>query len=123
MIDLIKSFLEAQREEYRAKAKRLRLADEIAAKLAHPDEGSKTHTIEQYKIIITQHINRKVDWDALDAVIRAYDLYPPVRTKRELDITGLKWCEKNEPDYYNELTKTITVTPGLPSVIVKEKSK
>jgi hypothetical protein len=123
MIDLINSFRDAVIAEQAAKALRVKLAVEIASKLAHPDEGSKTHTVEGFKVTISTRINRKVDWDALDVVVSAHDLHAPVRTKRELDLTGLKWCRDNEPDYYNELAKTITATPGQPTVTVKDAKK
>lgn len=121
MRELILEFLQAKIAEAEATAKRVALAEQIAAKLGAPDEGSKTHTVGAFKVTVKQPVNRKVDWKAFDLAHAAFPDKPaPVVTKRELDVPGMRWCQENEPAFYQALAKAITATPGRVAIDIKE---
>ena len=118
MKKLVQQFIEAKQAEAAAVAKRRELAKKIAAKLDHPDEGSKTHDVGTYKVTIRGTVNRKVDdWDAFDKV-RAQ--HPPCKTVRKLDEVGLRWLEENDQATYRRYCDVITSKPGAIQVSVKE---
>lgn len=116
--DLIVRYLQAKHEEALAEGRRVALAEEIAKKLGVPAEGSEAHDVGDYKVTVKQPINRKVDFEALAEL----DLkYPPIKTKEELDLVGLRWFQENDPATYLKIAKTVTATPGRVSIEVKTK--
>jgi len=116
---LVSAFEAAKREEEKAVAHRRELGDRIAAELAHPEEGSKTHTVGHYKVVIKGTINRKVDWALFDAVQMPNGIPAPVINKPSLDVVGLKWIQDNEPSLYARLATAITAKPGAVQVVIK----
>jgi len=44
----------------------------------------------------------------------------PVTYKPELDLTGVRWLEHNQPDIYRQFASCLTVTPAKPYIQVKE---
>ena len=117
MEDLVKAYVKAKKAEARATEKRRKLAAELADALEHPDEGSKTHTVGDYKVTVKGSLNRRVDWDAFDQVTAQH---PPCKTKRELDVKGLHWFKENDKRTYEKYLETITTKPGAVQVSVKE---
>jgi hypothetical protein len=116
---LIDQYLEAKAEEDALKVIRVALADEIASRLTHPDEGQKTHTVGDRKVTVKGVVYRKVDWDAFDAIELEHPA--PVRTKKEIDVQGLRWYREHEPEAYQRFLTTITTTPGKPQITIKDK--
>ena len=117
MENIVGEFLEAKRNEEEWREKRRWYAQQIAQYAEAPAEGSKTVTMGGYKVKVVATVNRRVDWGALDALGLKQ---PPVRTKRELDLTGLRWHEKENPGIYTAIAQCITATPGAVSVTVEE---
>ena len=113
--DLIVAYLRAKEAETTASAERVRIGEVLASQLAHPDEGSQTHTIGDYKVTISGVINRKVDWDSLHALRLEHC---PERIKYELDMAGVRYYE-GRPEY-NDICKTITAAPGRTQIAIKE---
>ena len=104
-----------------------KLLDECKAELidilGQPDEGSKSHRIAGFKIELKGVVNRKVDWDVLDAVCKQIEqqeafFSPPIKLKRELDETEVKRLFKDQPGVYARIAKAITATPGKTGVTV-----
>ena len=96
---------------------------ELIDLLGQPEEGSKSHRISGFKIELKGVINRKVDWDVLDAVcaeIGRQEAFfsPPIKLKRELDEAEIKRLFRDQPGVYARLAKAITATPGKTGVTV-----
>lgn len=120
--ELAAEFLLAKKAENDAKDKRISIEAELAALLEFPEEGSKTHNVDDYKIVIKGVINRKLDeekWQQIESQIP--ENLRPVKTKLVLDDTGVKWLKNNEPEIYAIAAEAITVTPGKTSVSVEHK--
>ena len=67
---LAEEWLTAKSNEDRAKTDRIAAEEEIIASLGEKDEGAETHNTDEYKIIITSKITRKIDnLDAYHAII------------------------------------------------------
>jgi len=124
MEQLIQQYLEAKRAEAEAEARRVELGAAIATKLGAPAEGSKTHEVGAWKVTVKQPVNRKVDWTIFDEVVARHPgQSAPVVVKRELDTKGIHWLQENQPDFYREIAKAITATPGRVQIEVKEQSR
>ena len=112
--------LVAKKAENAAIASRIDLENELIKLLGIKDEGSATHNIDGFKVVITQGVNRKVDLDMLDAI--PANKFPvelrPVKMVRETDVTGVKYLKNNEPELYALLAPALTVKPSKPSVVV-----
>ena len=91
--------------------------------LGSPEEGSKTHRLQGFKVELKGVVNRKVDWDVLDAVCAEIErqeafFTAPIKIKRELDETEVKRLFREQPGVYARLAKAITATPGKTGVTV-----
>lgn len=104
-----------------------KLLDECRAELIEflgaPEEGSKTHRIQGFKVELKGVVNRKVDWDVFDAVCAEIErqeafFTAPVKIKRELDETEVKRLYREQPGVYARIAKGITATPGKTGVTV-----
>jgi len=65
---LCRDWIEAKRAETAANAKRLNIEEQLAQAFDVPDEGSKTHTIDGFKVTVTQPVARTLDTDAWEKV-------------------------------------------------------
>lgn len=97
--------------------------EELIAMIGDPGEKSKTHNLNGFKIELKGVVNRKVDWDVLDAICAEIEkqeafFSPPIKIKRELDETEVKRLFRDEPGVYARIAKAITVTPGKTGVTV-----
>lgn len=120
IVKLVEQYIQAKAFETRAEAKRVELGNLIAAAIGAPAEGSETHAVGPFTVTVKQPVNRKIDWAAWDAVTAPADCPAPAATKRELDLKGLHWIQQNRPEFYRELSKAITATPGRVAIDVKE---
>lgn len=78
------------------------------------DEGSKTYKLDGFSVEVKRALNRKpADKNAIPA-IQALDLaeLTPLKTKVELDDTGLKYLKANQPKIYAKIAKFIEVKPA-----------
>ena len=96
---------------------------ELVDMLGVPDEGSKTHRLQGFKVELKGVVNRKVDWDVLDAVCAEIErqeafFTAPIKIKRELDETEVKRLFREQPGVYARIAKGITATPGKTGVTV-----
>ena len=120
--ELANEWLAAKTAETAANHARVDIEARIIALTGAKEEGSKTHNIDNLKIEVTGVINRKMDWAAWESV---KDSIPenlrPVRIKLELDETGVKYLQQNEPELYAKLP--MTTKPGKTGVKVTVKAE
>jgi hypothetical protein len=119
-VEIASELFEAKLAEKEANERRVALEEELIALVGAREEGSQTHDIGDYKITITGKLNRKIDWDLFDQSIAAkipQDLQP-VKIKRELDDTGVKYLANNEPQIYKLLAKALTIKPAKTAVTI-----
>ena len=119
-VEIASELFEAKLAEKEANERRVALEEELIALVGAREEGSQTHDIGDYKITITGKLNRKIDWDLFDQLIAAkipQDLQP-VKIKRELDDTGVKYLANNEPQIYKLLAKALTIKPAKTAVTI-----
>lgn len=99
--DLSAQWLAAKADEKAANARRAEIEDKIVALTGKRDEGSKTHDIGDFKIVVTGKLSYKMDWKAWDQVKAEIpaELHP-VKMKPEVDAKGITWLRENQPDLY-----------------------
>lgn len=119
-LEIAQELFEAKAEEAKATAKRIELEEELIAVVGAKEEGAQTHTIGDFKITITGKLNRKIDWDVFDKTISSKipENLHPVKMKRELDETGVKYLANNEPQLYKILARALTIKPAKTSVTI-----
>lgn len=119
-IEIANELFAAKLAEKEANERRVALEEELIALVGQKEEGAQTHTIGEFKIVITGKLNRKIDWDLYDKSIAAKipESMQPVKIKRELDDTGVKYLENNEPQIYKLLAKALTIKPAKTAVTI-----
>jgi hypothetical protein len=117
---LCAEWLEAKRAETAANKRRIEIETQLAQCFEVPDEGSKTHKLDSYKITLTQPVSRKVDeaiWDQVKRTVPA--ALRPVKMKLEADATGCKYLVKNEPEIWARIATAFETKPGKIGVKVE----
>ena len=117
---LCADWLEAKRAETAANKRRIEIEAQLAQCFDVPDEGSKTHKLDGYKITFTQPVSRKVDeaiWDQIKRTVPA--ALRPVKVKIEADATGCKYLVKNEPEIWARIAPAFETKPGKIGVKVE----
>lgn len=118
---LARDWLEAKRAENAAAATRIKIETQLAQALDVPQEGSKTHKIDGFKVTLTQPVARKVDpkkWEAVKHLITP-DM-APVKMKIEADASGCKWLAENDPLAWRKIAPAFETKPGKVGVKVEE---
>jgi len=118
--EIAEELFEARQIEREANERRVQLEEELIAIVGAREEGSKTHTIGNFKVTVTGKLNRKIDWDVFDSSIASQipESLQPVKIKRELDETGVKYLANNEPQLYKLLSKALTIKPAKTAVTI-----
>jgi hypothetical protein len=107
--------------EKTATEQRVAMEEELIALLGAKAEGADTHNIGPYKVVITGKLNRKLDLKRYDQIVdRIPEQLRPIKVRRELDATGIKYLANNEPDIYALLANSgaLTVEPAKTSVTI-----
>ena len=119
---LCAGWLEAKRAETKARDERLVIEAQLAEAFEVPQEGTKAHKTENYKVTVGQPVYRKLDilvWD------KVRDLCPPhmqpIKVKIEADATGCKYLANKEPEIWKAIAPAFTATPGKVSIKVEDK--
>jgi hypothetical protein len=118
---LARDWLEAKRAENAANAARIKIEEQLAQALDVPDEGSKTHKIEGFKITLNQPVARKLDaviWEKVKQHISPE--MAPVKVKLEPDATGCKWLAANDAKTWRKIASAFESKPGKIGVKVEE---
>ncbi len=121
---LSQKWLEYKSAEETAKARRIEIEEAIVTQLGVREEGSQTHDLGTHKIIVTGVINRTLDkevWESIKEKI-AEDRRP-VTYEPKLDVAGVKWLQKNDPDTYRVFAQALTIKPGKTNVKVTAINK
>lgn len=118
---LARDWLEAKRAEAEAQKRRYAIEAQMCEALEVPDEGSKTHKLDRYKVTVTQPVTRKLD----EAVwFQVKDKLPehlhPVKVKLEADATGCKYLANKEPKLWRAVAKAFETKPGKVGFKVEE---
>jgi hypothetical protein len=118
---LSEQWLTQKRAEEAARDARIRTEEAIIELLgALPDEGTRTHKADGYKIRTTSRINRRLDESAWLAIV---DDIPeelrPIRYKAEIDNRGLSYLREHEPAVYGLVSRAIEAKPGKVGVVVE----
>lgn len=117
---LCAEWLEAKRAETAANRRRIEIETQLAQCFDVPDEGSKTHKLDSYKITLTQPVTRKVDEAAWDQVKRSVPpALRPVKMKLEADTTGCKYLRDKEPEIWARIATAFETKPGKIGVKVE----
>lgn len=118
---LCRDWLDAKRQENAANKRRIEVEEQLAQALDVPDEGSKTHKLEGFKVTVTQPVARNLDEAAWAKV---QHLVPkdmrPVKVKTEADATGCKYLAQNEPAMWRKIAKAFETKPGKIGFKVEE---
>lgn len=118
---LARDWLDAKRAENAANAARIKIEEELAQALDVPDEGSKTHKIDGFKVTLTQPVTRKLDavvWEKVKQHISPE--MAPVKVKLEADATGCKWLATNDAKTWRKIASAFETKPGKIGVKVEE---
>ena len=118
---LARDWLEAKRAENAANAARIKIEEQLAQALDVPDEGSKTHKIDGFKITLNQPVARKLDammWEKVKQHISPE--MAPVKIKLEPDATGCKWLAANDAKTWRKIAAAFETKPGKIGVKVEE---
>lgn len=121
-VEIANELFEAREAEKKANERRVELEEELIAILGQKEEGAQTHEVGDYKVTITGKLIRKIDWDLYDKSIAAKipESLQPVKVKRELDDTGVKYLANNEPQIYRLLAKALTIKPAKTAVTISK---
>lgn len=118
---LARDWLDAKRAENAATATRIKIEEQLAQALDVPDEGSKTHKIDGFKVTLTQPVTRKLDavvWDKVKQHISPEMAL--VKVKLEADATGCKWLAANDARTWRKIASAFETKPGKVGVKVEE---
>lgn len=121
-VEIANELFEAREAEKKANERRVELEEELIAILGQKEEGAQTHEVGDYKVTITGKLIRKIDWDLYDKSIAAKipESLQPVKVKRELDDSGVKYLANNEPQIYRLLAKALTIKPAKTAVTISK---
>jgi hypothetical protein len=123
--DIAADLMAAKAAESAANKARVTLEEEfIRVSGFDKPEGSQTFNVDDYKIVVTAKLNRKpTDLDKF--VVLALKELPeplrPIKTKVEIDQTGIKYLAQNEPDLYARIAPALVVEPAKTSVTIVRK--
>ena len=117
-VEIADELFQAKQDERKANEHRVALAEDLITILGNREEGATTHQVGDYKITITGKLKRKINWDMFDSTIAARipESLHPVKLKRELDETGVKYLANNEPQLYKVLASALTIEPAKTDV-------
>jgi len=117
-VEIANELFEAREAEKKANERRIELEEELIAILGSKEEGAQTHEVGEYNLTITGKLIRSIDWDMYDKSIAAKipESLQPVKVKRELDDTGVKYLANNEPQIYRLLAKALSIKPAKTAV-------
>lgn len=96
------------------------LAEQLAAELDHPDEGSKTHNLDGVKVTVTARVNRTINGDTWYAIRNGIPKTMwPVREKLSADARGCRYLAEKEPKLWAVAAAAITERRGKPGIKVE----
>lgn len=122
MKKLVIALSRAKKSEDASKAKRIGAEEALIAALGQRDEGSKTHTVDDWSVTITAKVNRTMDWKAwADVAASVPEQLRPVKMEPKLDLKGVKWLQENDKANYKIVASCLTSKPAKTAVTIKKK--
>lgn len=116
--EIAAEILKAKGEQIRIKKTLNELEAEIAEQLESPENGSKTHALNGYKITVKRGILTSADVAGLESCGAKLK---PLETKQVFSAKGLEWIKENSPHDYELCVPYITTKPAKTAVkVVKE---
>jgi len=119
---LIEELLRAKNIEEAARERRIDAEQAILTELGEVKaEGQTVVKDGRYKVTITGSMNRRIDGAVLELIRQTIPgalFDQAIRWKPEVNLTGLRYLQNNEPNTYSILAEAITTTPAKPSVRV-----
>lgn len=113
-------WLRAKKEEADANKRRVAVEQQMLALIETRPEGAVTVEAGMFKVTAETKLSRSIDWDKWDSIREQIpEALRPVKYKRELDATGCKYLENNEPAIYALIAPCITVKPAKAGITVK----
>jgi hypothetical protein len=117
---LASQLAEEKRTEEKAKVRRISIENEISKLIPGPEAGQKTITLPSgTKVVVSRGFNYQADLGAVRKASEDIDVQPPIKTTYALDVKGYEWYSKNDPDFFEILTRYVKVTPKKVSVSIK----
>lgn len=117
---LAADWLQAKKAENEANKIRVAIEQKMLAHIEARTEGAVTTEAGEFKVTAEFKLSRSIDWDKWDAIREQVpERLRPVKWKRELDATGCKYLENNEPQIYALIAPCITVKPAKVGFTVK----
>jgi len=117
--DIVVDWLTAKSDEDLAKAARLIIEEELLLEIGDQDEGSTTHKIEDFKVVVTGKVNRKVEdidfWASLVEDLteeQLPDRLNPVTIVETYKVSD-KICRElrvHNPSLFSKIARGITTT-------------
>lgn len=118
--ELAERWFDAKKAETIAKNRRYDIEREITEMSEYKCEGSITQRTDDYKIVITYNLNRKVDPETCDQVVSEIPAeLRPITYEPKLNVTELKILQKKHPMYYKIFSRCLTEKPGKPSIKIE----
>lgn len=123
-IDLLSKIREAKKREDRANADRVALEMQLITLLSFvKPEGSETQKHGDFKVTLTNKLNRTVDvkeWALIKELVPLeMQGVVEVETKLKVNAEGARWIEANEPEIWDICRQAITVKPAKTAVKVE----
>lgn len=114
-------WLEAKADEDAAKKRRHEIEEQIAKLLDHPEDGSKTHSIDGFKIVTTGRLSYRADIEKLQELASQLpENMRPIKTETVLDARGAKWLRNNEPKTWAIIAPAIELRPGKVGIRIEQ---
>lgn len=110
----------AKKAEAQARDERVALESQIIEQTGLREEGSMTVNAGEWKVKVTCKLTRKLDaetWERIKHTIP--EAMQPVSYAPKLEIKGLRYLEKNEPEVFAKVAQAIEMKPAKPSIEVK----
>jgi hypothetical protein len=113
-------WLRAKKDEADANKRRIAVELEMLALIELKPEGATTTEAGMFKVTAETKLTRSIDWEKYDGIREQIpERLRPVKFKRELDATGCKYLENNEPQIYALIAPCITTKPAKTAITVK----
>lgn len=121
---LCSQWVQAKASEDAQREYRVKLEKQILEHVGSRKEGAQTVNAPHFKITTTGKLSRAVDWEVWDTI--APEVPPslhPVKVSRSLDVKGLHYLERNEPEVYRKILECITTKPAKTAVKIEPQKE
>ena len=119
---LSQAYLESKQALEHNKKILTEIESEIINLCGHKEEGASTFNTEHFKVTTTGKMTRVIDEESLNVLqskipqplFERLFTYTP-----KLNLREYRYIQQNEPEWYKEVSKSITTKPSKPSLSIK----